>query len=89
MIASRVIPAVEEERAEMEGVEEEGRTAEAAGSSVSTRGHFGQARPRSTEQNRRWWHPCVGKSGFVSHTKHTVEATNMDLFHSWLITCDM
>ena len=53
MIASRVIPAVEEERAEMEGVEEEGRTAEAAGSSVSTRGHFGQARPRSTEQNRR------------------------------------
>ena len=24
----------------------------------------------------------VGKSGFVSHTKHTAEATNMDLFHS-------
>ena len=23
-----------------------------------------------------------GKSGFVSHTKHTAEATNMDLFHS-------
>ena len=31
----------------------------------------------------------VGKSGFVSHTKHTVKATNMDLFHSWLITCTM
>ena len=30
-----------------------------------------------------------GKSGFVSHTKHTAEATNMDLFHSWLITCTM
>ena len=29
----------------------------------------------------------VGKSGFVSHTKHMAEATNMDLFHSWLITC--
>ena len=24
----------------------------------------------------------VGKSGFVSYTKHIVEATNMDLFHS-------
>ena len=24
----------------------------------------------------------VGKSGFVSHIKHTAEATNMDLFHS-------
>ena len=24
----------------------------------------------------------VGKSGFVSHTKHIAEATNMDLFHS-------
>ena len=24
----------------------------------------------------------VGKSGFVFHTKHTVEATYMDLFHS-------
>ena len=23
-----------------------------------------------------------GKSGFVSHIKHTAEATNMDLFHS-------
>ena len=29
----------------------------------------------------------VGKSGFISHTKHIAEATNMDLFHSWLITC--
>ena len=28
------------------------------------------------------YHEIVGKSGFVSHTKHTVEATNMDLFHS-------
>ena len=24
----------------------------------------------------------VGKSGFVSHTKHTAEATYIDLFHS-------
>ena len=24
----------------------------------------------------------VGKSSFVSHTKHIAEATNMDLFHS-------
>ena len=24
----------------------------------------------------------MGKSGFVSHTKHIAEATNMDLFHS-------
>ena len=24
----------------------------------------------------------VGKFGFVSHTKHIAEATNMDLFHS-------
>jgi len=31
----------------------------------------------------------VGKSGFVSHIKHTAEATNMDLFYSWLITCTM
>ena len=31
----------------------------------------------------------VGKSGFVSHTKLTAEATFMDLFHSWLITCTM
>ena len=31
--------------------------------------------------------PIVGKSSFVSHTKHTAEATNMDLFHSWLIKC--
>ena len=30
--------------------------------------------------------PIVGKSGFVSHTKHTAKATNMNLFHSWLIT---
>ena len=33
--------------------------------------------------------PIVRKSGFVSHTKHIAEATNMDLFHSWLITCTM
>ena len=26
--------------------------------------------------------PIVGESGFVSHTKHTAEATNMDQFHS-------
>ena len=34
-------------------------------------------------------HVLVGKSSFVSHTKQTVEATNLDLFHSWLITCIM
>ena len=28
--------------------------------------------------------PIVGKFGFVSHTKHTAEATNMDLFHSFI-----
>ena len=33
--------------------------------------------------------PIEGKSGFVSHTKHIAEATNIDLFHSWLITCIM
>ena len=33
--------------------------------------------------------PIVGKSDFVSHTKHKAEVTNMDLFHSWLITCIM
>ena len=32
---------------------------------------------------------CEGKSGFVSQTKLTAEATFMDLFHSWLITCTM
>ena len=26
--------------------------------------------------------PIVGKFGFASHTKHTVEATNTDLLHS-------
>ena len=31
----------------------------------------------------------IGKSGFASHTKHIAEATNMDLFYSWLITCIM
>ena len=29
-----------------------------------------------------WQQAIVGKSGFVSHTKHTTEATNIDLFHS-------
>ena len=31
----------------------------------------------------------VGKSGFVSHIKHTAEATIMDLLHSWEITCNL
>ena len=31
----------------------------------------------------------VGKTGFVSHKKHIAEATNMNLFHSRLITCTM
>ena len=26
-------------------------------------------------------HTCVGKSGFASHTKHTAEALNTNLFH--------
>ena len=43
MITSRVTPAVEEERAEVEGVEEEGGTAKAAGSSVSTCGRFNRS----------------------------------------------
>ena len=33
--------------------------------------------------------PIVRKFGFVSHTEHTAEVTNMDLFHSWLIKCTM
>ena len=33
--------------------------------------------------------PIVGKSGYVSHTKHTAKATNIDLLHSWLITYTM
>ena len=32
---------------------------------------------------------CVGKFGFASHTKHTAEATIMDLLHSWDITCNL
>ena len=32
---------------------------------------------------------CWKKSGFVSHTKHTAEATNTDLLHSWKITCNL
>ena len=41
MMASRVTLAAEEEGVEVEGVEEEGGTAEAVGSSVSTHGCFG------------------------------------------------
>ena len=32
---------------------------------------------------------CVGKSGFVSYTKHIVKATNTDLLHSLKITCNL
>ena len=39
-MASRVTPVAKEEGAKVEGAEEEGRTTEAAGSIVSTRGHF-------------------------------------------------
>ena len=35
------------------------------------------------------WYQFEGKSSFVSHTKLTAEATFIDLFHSWLITCTM
>ena len=31
----------------------------------------------------------IGKSGFVSHTKHTTEATITDLLQSWEITCNL
>ena len=34
----------------------------------------------SREPTEDTW--SVGKSGFVSHTKHIAEATNVDLFHS-------
>ena len=34
-------------------------------------------------------HTCVGKSSFASQTKHTAEATNTDLLHSWEITCNL
>lgn len=40
MMASKVTPTAEEEGAKVEGVEEEGGMVEAAGSSVSTCGHF-------------------------------------------------
>ena len=40
MMASRVTPAVEEEGVKVEGAKEKGGTAKAAGSVVSTRGHF-------------------------------------------------
>ena len=42
MISLRVTPVTEEEVVEVEGVEEEGGTAEVVGSSVSTRGRFGR-----------------------------------------------
>ena len=42
-MAFRVTLAAKEEGAEVEGVKEEGGTVEAAGSSVSTHGHFGQS----------------------------------------------
>ena len=33
--------------------------------------------------------PNVGKTGFASHTNHTMETTNMELLHSWEITCNL
>ena len=38
----------------------------------------------TTPENPLLWKQAVtvGKFGFVSHTKHIVEVTNMDLFHS-------
>ena len=33
--------------------------------------------------------PNVGKTGFASHTNHTMEAINTDLLHSWEITCNL
>ena len=43
MMASRMTLAAEEEGAEVEGAEEEGGIVEAAGSSISTHGRFGQS----------------------------------------------
>ena len=37
----------------------------------------------NTAQPKGPTHVNVGKFGFASHTKHTAEATNMDLLHSW------
>ena len=39
-------------------------------------------RPRKPSTYVYRLEPTVGKSGFVSHTKHTAKATNMDLLHS-------
>ena len=43
MMASRVTLVAKEEGVKVEGAEEEGGTAEAVGSSVSTRGRFGRS----------------------------------------------
>ena len=43
MMATRVTPAAKEEGAEVEGTQEEGGTAKAAGSVVSTRNCFGRS----------------------------------------------
>ena len=43
MMATRVTPVAKEEEVEVEGAQEEGGTAEAAGSVVSTRNHFGRS----------------------------------------------
>ena len=51
--------------------------------------HVGRIARRQATMGSVAPEPTVGKSGFVSHTKHIAEATNMNLFHSWLITCIM
>ena len=49
---------------------------------VRTHGARAQS-PRRKQKGRGCRHvDIVGKSGFLSHTKHIAEATNMNLFHS-------
>ena len=55
-MAFRVTLAAEEEGAEVEGAEKEGRTVVAAGSSVSTCGHFG----------RSWASLCRTEPGLIA-----------------------
>ena len=49
----------------------------------STHSHtITNVRSTSSKVKKTTYHVFVGKSGFVSHTKHIAEATNMDIFYS-------
>ena len=63
MMASRVTPTAEEEGAKVEGAKEEGGTAEAAESSVSTSGHFGQSWASLRRTELELMAPMVVKKG--------------------------